>query len=236
MKPIVIIPAYNPDNKLIRLVEELEMLGEHVLIVDDGSSKKCRSVFEELENRYKCEIKHHGINKGKGAALKTGIRYAAEHYPDCIGYITADADGQHTPEDIIKISETLQNDMYSFVLGTRNFNDKGIPFKSRWGNKITSIVFFLTTGKKCLDTQTGLRGIPSRLFMACLSIPGNRYEYEMNMLMNFAYKGNTFVSVPIETIYLENNKSSHFHPLKDSVRIYMNIFRYSFTLRHKTEY
>lgn len=72
--------------------------------------------------------------------------------------------------------------------------------------------------------------------MASLTIPGDRYEYEMNMLMNFAYKGNPFVYVPIETIYLEKNKSSHFHPVKDSVRIYSNILRYNFALKHRIQY
>jgi putative flippase GtrA len=113
------------------------------------------------------------------------------------------------------------------ILGSRNFSEKNVPFKSRWGNRITSFVFFISVARKCSDTQTGLRGIPKSLTNLCLCVPGDRFEYEMNMLLEFARNKISFVHVPINTIYLENNISSHFNPVKDSVRIYLNILKYS---------
>ncbi len=234
MKPIVIIPAYNPDEKLIDLVVKLQNMDMQIIVVNDGSKTECRYIFEALKDNFVCEICTHEKNMGKGAALKTGIRYAAKNYPESCGYVTADADGQHAAKDIFRVADSLEKHPASFVLGTRDFHDKNIPFKSRWGNRITSFVFLLTSGKKCADTQTGLRGIPSEFLNNCLSIPGNNYEYEMNTLLKIAHDGRQFISVPIETIYLDDNKSSHFNPVKDSVRIYTNIVRYSFNLKtHK---
>lgn len=227
MKPIVIIPAYNPDEKLIHLVKELQKMKFKVVVINDGSRKECAHIFITLVNDLKCEVCNHNVNMGKGAALKTGFQYATDKYPDCIGYVTADADGQHTPGDILRISNQLEMDADHIVLGSRNFNHANIPFRSRWGNRITSFVFLLSSGKWCADTQTGLRGIPKKFTQMCLAVPGNKYEYEMNMLMMVAKSGSSFTCVSIDTVYLDDNKSSHFDPVKDSIRIYYNIIKYS---------
>lgn len=227
MKPIVIIPALDPDEKLITLAAGLRKLDLKVLIVNDGSGKKYSAIFETLQTRYQCEVCTHEINLGKGAALKTGIRYVAENYPECSGCITADADGQHTPWDILMVSNSLERNPGSLVLGTRDFAKKGIPLKSLLGNRITSAVFLLSTGKRCADTQTGLRGIPRSFTETCLSVPGDRYEYEMNLLLEMAHKDIPFIYTPIATIYIEDNASSHFHPVRDSALIYFNIIKYS---------
>lgn len=164
---------------------------------------------------------------GKGAALKTGIRYASVKYPESCGYITADADGQHSAEDILKVAGELEKNPDCLVLGTRDFSQNEVPFKSKWGNRITSLVFQLSTGQKCPDTQTGLRGIPKTALDICLSVPGDRFEYEMNMLLEFRKNRIKFIQVPIATIYIDSNHSSHFHPLRDSALIYFNILKYS---------
>ena len=227
MKSVVIIPALNPDEKLIELVEKLKQWDIRVVVINDGSDENYDHVFKILKYKLRCEICTHTKNMGKGMALKTGIRYASLKYPDCNGYITADADGQHATTDILKVSEALEKNPDHLILGVRDFKADNIPFKSRWGNRITSFVFLLSTGQQCQDTQTGLRGIPRSLTELCLSIPGNRYEYEMNMLLEIGRNQLSFVSVPIETIYLEDNRSSHFHAVKDSVRIYLNILKFS---------
>ncbi len=227
MKPIVIIPALDPDEKLITLVERLVQMGLQTIVVDDGSKKECQKIFEALKAKEHCDLCIHPKNMGKGAALKTGIQYAAINYPRSCGYVTADADGQHTAEDIMKVANAVEQNQDSFILGTRDFKEKGIPFKSFWGNRITSFVYLLTTGKRCPDTQTGLRGIPTKFKAFCLSVPGDKYEYEMNLLLEMGRKQIPFVSVPIATIYLDKNTSSHFHPLKDSAIIYWNIIKYS---------
>lgn len=227
MKPVIIIPAFNPDDKLINLVEKLEKSSLPIVIINDGSKKECADIFETLDLSHKCDILTHTRNMGKGAAIKTGIRYSFQRYPKSCGYVTADADGQHAAEDILKAAEALEKDPDSLILGSRNFSKKNVPYKSRWGNRITSFVFMISVGRKCPDTQTGLRGIPKEFTNICLSVPGDRFEYEMNMLLEFAHKNISFVYLPIATIYLKNNKSSHFNPVRDSVRIYLNILKYS---------
>lgn len=227
MKPVVIIPALNPDEKLVALVGELRRDEFDVVVVDDGSRSDCRNIFITLKLRYQCDVLVHPENRGKGAALKTGIRYAWVGYPDSCGYVTADADGQHSAGDIGKVAAALEEGNSCLVMGTRDFRGENVPFKSRWGNRITAAVFRLSTGRRCPDTQTGLRGIPREQSELCLAIPGDRFEYEMNMLMEFVKKGIPLVQVPIETIYLENNRATHFNSFGDSVKIYMNILKYS---------
>jgi glycosyltransferase involved in cell wall biosynthesis len=227
VKPIVIIPAYNPDEKLITLVENLKKTELQIVIINDGSKQECMHIFETLESKFQCKICWHAKNIGKGAALKTGIHYAAQNYPECCGYVTADADGQHTPEDILKIVDSLEKNPDHFILGTRNCLGKNIPFNSMFGNRITSFVFLLITGKRFADTQTGLRGIPRKFTKTCLSVPGNRYEYEMNLLLKMAQTDTSFISVPTNAIYFDSNRLSHFHPVRDSIIIYFDIFKFS---------
>ena len=227
MKPVIIIPALNPDEKLINLVGKLKKGNLPIVIINDGSKKECADIFEILKSRFQCDIFTHTKNMGKGAAIKTGIRYSFQRYPKSCGYVTADSDGQHAAEDILKVAEILGKNPDSMILGSRNFSKKNVPSKSRWGNRITSFIFLISVGKKCPDTQTGLRGIPKKFTHICVSVPGDRFEYEMNMLLEFVRNKISFVYVPIATIYLENNKSSHFNPVRDSVRIYLNILKYS---------
>lgn len=227
MKPIVVIPAYNPDDKLIHLIKDLTKLGLQCVVVNDGSNQDCSYVFDTISKMYLCDVYSYRENKGKGAALKIGLKYASEKYLSSCGFVTADADGQHAPKDILKVAETLEYYPEQLILGVRNFNNLKVPFKSKWGNRITSFVFLISSGRQCADTQTGLRGIPRDLLETCIRVPGNRYEYEMNFLMEATKAGRTFLSVPIESIYIDENKSSHFHPIKDSIRIYYNILKYS---------
>ncbi|MDD3894366.1 MAG: glycosyltransferase family 2 protein, partial [Syntrophomonadaceae bacterium] len=227
MKPAVIIPAFNPDEKLIELADDLKKMELPMVIVNDGSEPEYTNIFTAIKSRCGCEICCHPINIGKGAALKTGIQHAALTFPEACGYITADADGQHTAEDILRVAKVLERHPDRLVLGTRDFNAKNIPFKSKWGNRITSLVFLISTGKRCTDTQTGLRGIPKKLTETCLDVPGNRYEYEMNLLLELARREVLFLPVLISVIYLNGNQGSHFHPVKDSARIYLNIVKFS---------
>lgn len=229
MKSVIIIPAFNPDEKLITLVKELDQFDLKIVIINDGSKQECLGIFETLEKELQCVVCTHPKNKGKGAALKTGINYILTHFPAYPGFVTADADGQHSAADINKVAEFLEQQPDGLVLGKRDFRGNNIPLRSYLGNRITSFVFLLSTSKKCEDTQTGLRGIPMKYAETCISVSGDRYEYEMNMLLKMAKEDVPIQYVPIETIYLEENSSSHFDPIKDSIRIYLNIFKYSFS-------
>lgn len=227
MKPIIIIPALNPDERLIYLAENLKKEGFEIVVINDGSAEEYKHIFEKLITDLKCSVCTHEHNQGKGIAIKTGIKYAHDNYRDISGYVTADADGQHAVCDIIKVSDALINNSESFILGTRNFSEKNIPLRSRFGNRLTSIVFLLSTGNRCDDTQTGLRAIPAIYTDLCLAIPGKRYEYEMSLLMEITNNKINIKNVPISVIYTDNNSSSHFNTLRDSVLIYLNIIKYS---------
>ncbi|MBR4754116.1 MAG: bifunctional glycosyltransferase family 2/GtrA family protein [Lachnospiraceae bacterium] len=222
---VIIIPALDPDKKLLNTVANLHEEGlDKIILVNDGSDAACEHIFLNAL-RIGCEVVTHEVNRGKGAALKSGISAALKIYGENINIITADADGQHKAKDILKVAQTLSLTSNTLVLGTRDFSGSHVPFKSRFGNRITSKVFKLTTGVKCPDTQTGLRGIPASLINLALETEGSRYEYEMNFL-NAASKIVPFSFVPIETIYESDNKGSHFRPVKDSLIIYGSFLRF----------
>ena len=224
---VIIIPAYQPNHLLIHLVDDLLALNFNIIIiVDDGSRTDTAPLFASLEAK-KCHVVHHSINLGKGAAIKTGIQYAQDTFPEVSGYITCDADGQHQAKDILNISNTLSLNPTSLVLGSRDFSSPNVPKKSRMGNRFSSFYFKLTTGISCHDTQTGLRGIPKSLRALALSIKENRYDYEMTFLTTAAKLGHPLIMTPISTVYLDSNASSHFRPFVDSVRIYKEPIKFA---------
>ena len=218
----VLIPSLEPDEKLPKYVKELAAGGfGQILVVDDGSGAQYQPIFEEIASWERCTVLHHPVNRGKGAALRTGFEHILNH-TDFQGVITADSDGQHTVPDTQHLADLLDPDKDELLLGSRDFSrkSKAVPPKSRMGNRITSCIFALLYGHWLPDTQTGLRAFGRACFDDLLSITGDRFEYEMNMLIYFSVHKIPFKIVPIETIYLEENKSSHFHPLRDSWRIY----------------
>ena len=172
------------------------------------------------------DVLEHESNKGKGAALKSGFAHALSHYPDAVGIITADADGQHAPQDILRLARLLEEGADGIVLGVRAFDDRWVPFKSKWGNRITSGVFWLKTGLRINDTQTGLRAIPMRFVAGVSRIKGARFEYETNMLLQASRMNIALIAAPIDTIYQNGNKSSHFRAVRDSARIYWDIVKF----------
>ena len=224
MKDIaILIPAYNPDEKLIALLDALRTRVPDVVVVNDGSTAG-REIFEKI-SAGGITVLAHDVNRGKGAALKTGFRWIMANLPSCAAVVTADADGQHRPDDILRVAEAALANPQALTLGVRMFSGK-VPLRSRFGNWWTRQFFFLATHMRVSDTQTGLRGIPASLFPRMLTIPGDRYEYEMAMLTDARHYPAPPVQVPIETIYLESNASSHFNPLRDSVRIYGALIRF----------
>ena len=220
----IIIPALNPGEELLHYVQKLKDSGfNEIIIINDGSDRNVQlGVFEDLKND--AIVISHIVNKGKGAALKTGYKYVLDNLRFIKGVITVDSDGQHTVEDCEKIANRLEADNSSIYLGVRDFSLPGIPLKSRWGNKLTSILFRLLYGKYLSDTQTGIRAINRELLPFMMNVSGERYEYEMNVLIACTRAGINLISVPIETIYENNNKGTHFRPVRDSIRIYRVLF------------
>ena len=222
----ILIPAYKPDNKLIDLTDLLLTHSDlAVVVVDDGSDEGYSPVFTKLDQRIR--LIAYSDNRGKGAALKTGIQYIYENLPDCDRIVTVDADGQHKYEDIMRIIDRSVQIPGALVLGCREFSGNSIPFRSRLGNTLTRWVFAIASGVHVHDTQTGLRGFDRSGMKLFLSVPGDRYEYEINMLLAAARGGMPIVEVPIETVYINNNEGSHFHPVRDSVRIYLCIIKFA---------
>ncbi len=226
MRHVILIPAYQPEYKLVRLVEEL-MLFElnDIIVIDDGSGEQYGDIFE-LAKDFGAIVVRHDRNLGKGEAIKTGIRAAIMRFDTEICVITADADGQHRPADIAWVSNALDCNPGSLILGTRCFDGEDVPGRSRFGNRLTSKIFKLMTGVDCADTQTGLRGIPGTLLELALQTPGSRYEYELNFLEAAAAEV-PFVEVSIETVYEDGNKCSHFRPVRDSLRVYGRPIRFA---------
>lgn len=222
---IILIPAYEPNERLIDLIYDLKDICDYeILIVDDGSGPSYKSIFDTASS-LGCTVLTHERNRGKGAALKTGFDYIQE-MKEAAGVVTADCDGQHLPKDIIRIAEEVQKHQKTIVLGSRKFVGK-VPFRSRFGNSVTRGVFSFASGAKVYDTQTGLRGFAPEMLPWLCKISGDRFEYEMNMLLEAVPAGYKFKEIDIETVYLEQNKSSHFHFLKDSFRVYLPIVKFS---------
>jgi len=219
----VVIPAYQPDNKLIKLVEKIHDKSDFkILIIDDGSSPACQKIFDKA-SQY-ATILRHEVNQGKGHALKTAFQFIKEQ--NSYGtVVTADADGQHKIWDIFRTANKASENPNKLILGVRAFTGK-VPLRSRFGNSLTKALFKLQTGVGVIDTQTGLRAFTTNLIPFMLKIEGKRYEYEMNMLLE-ATKEYEIVEVPIETVYINDNEASHFRPIRDGLMIYKNIFKFA---------
>lgn len=222
---VLLIPAYNPVDSLPAEVKRVlaENAFASVVVVNDGSASDKDVIFAELEGMPGVAVVHHARNMGKGAAIKTGLRLIAERWSHC-GVVTADADGQHAVEDIVRVADALRDNPSKLVLGVRSFCGT-VPLRSRFGNLLTRKLVRIMTGQSVTDTQTGLRGIPAFFIPELLKIEANGYEFEMDMLMSS--RGVCGVlEVPIRTIYIDGNATSHFNPILDSMRIYMVLLRY----------
>ncbi len=226
-KIAILIPAYEPDRHLLSLVAEIE--GEQnlkdlpLIVVDDGTKEQ--TIFDQLHAKYsQLVILHHAQNKGKGGALKTGFNYIIENMPEVAGIATLDADGQHKVADLKKCLAAFRPD--ELVLGVRNFN-QDVPWRSRFGNQLTSFLVKKTTGSDFQDTQTGLRVIPVSYAQKCLAFPANDYAFEFDMLLAAKENGLAVKQVPISTVYEEGNPTSHFHVLRDSCKIYWRFAKFA---------
>lgn len=220
---ILVIPAYEPDQELVKLVKKIQEKEKlTIVIVDDGSGPAYAPIFDQC--RPYAQILQHDKNKGKGRALKTALQYIKE-----AGYqghiITADSDGQHTVWDILRMARRAGKEPDKLILGVRSFTGK-VPLRSRIGNDLTALIFKLQTGIFLRDTQTGLRAFSTDRIDDMLAISGETYEYEMNVLLEARHHMD-FAQEPIETIYINHNAASHFHPIRDSFKIYSQLLKFT---------
>lgn len=224
MDTVIMIPAYKPCDLMIGTVRELKKAGFDILVIDDGSGVEYKEVFDKVQRD--AAVLSYPKNRGKGHAMKYGMKKLCELFPNCRYFITADADGQHSVKDILNINKELHSGR-DFILGTRKLT-KDAPLRSRFGNSLSRFIFTIASGLYLSDNQTGLRGFSTEHIEWMTRIGGNRYEYEMNMLI-FAVKQRIRIdTVPIEVIYIDDNSSSHFNPVLDTLRIHKRIFISSF--------
>ena len=237
---IALIPAYEPDEKMASLAAELSEKGFDIVIVDDGSGEGYRDIFEKASQD--ATVLTHAKNRGKGAALKTGMSYINRYmaYTEsvltghgCVSVtgrdaviVTVDADGQHLPDDVLRIARIAEQRGDALVLGSRELSEN-VPARSMFGNTVTRHVYSMATGVQVHDTQTGLRAFRRSLIPRLLEIEGDRYEYEINMLLELAAERVPIIEERIETVYEDGNSSSHFSTVKDSLRIYKEILKFS---------
>ena len=222
----IVLPSLDPDQKFSRVVDGLIREGfAHIVIVNDGSAADRRRFFEEAAVKG-CTVLTHEINRGKGRALKTAFAHVADKLPELAGVITIDGDGQHLTEDIVACGNRMLEAGDKVVLGCRDFNLPGIPPRSVAGNKTTSRFFRLLFGIRLSDTQTGLRAIPAQYLDFFSRIEGERFEYETNMLLHMKREGIDFLEQPIATVYDPEDYSSHYNPVKDSLRITKVMLRF----------
>lgn len=212
----LIIPAYQPDLNLVKLVRLVHAKSDlHIIVVDDGSDDDKKVIFDKLDGL--ATVLTHEHNQGKGQSLKTAYAYILER-GTYGSIVTADADGQHKIWDIFRVVNQSQEHPGALILGARAFSGK-VPLRSAFGNKLTRFLFKQQTGVAVSDTQTGLRAFTTNLLPFMLEVDGQRYEYEMNVLLA-ASKSFPIVEVPIETVYINDNEGSHFRPIRDGLMIY----------------
>jgi glycosyltransferase involved in cell wall biosynthesis len=224
---IFLIPSYQPTVLFCELLEEIRQSDPAlIVVVDDGSTPACRELFERASRVPGTTVLTNAINLGKGAALKHGMNHILVNHPDCVGVVTADADGQHAVTDILKVANALQAGPAEVTFGCRDFK-RDVPFRSKIGNVVSRYVYRFVVGLNLSDTQTGLRGIPRRLMELSLGIRSNRYEFETEQIIAAKTAGFKFTEVPIQTVYIDDNSGSHFNPILDSFRIYFVLLRYA---------
>ncbi|MFA6807507.1 MAG: phosphodiester glycosidase family protein [Eubacteriales bacterium] len=230
MNLTAIIPSLNPDEKLLQVVSSLiDNNFKHIIVIDDGSEEKHKCFFDKIEKLSPCVVLRHEKNCGKGVALKTAFQYYLEKNTTDIGVVTVDGDNQHRAEDVFQCAQVLNENPNALVLGVRSFKNTDVPLRSRLGNKLTSLIFKFVCGLKISDTQTGLRAISNENILKFLDVIGDRYEYETNMLLETQNSNISIIEVKIASIYIENNKNSHFRPIIDSWRIYKTLIKFIFS-------
>ena len=227
---IVVIPAFEPGRRLLQLVLQLKQTFHRLIVVDDGS-RSASVTFADLRSIDGVTVLVHGENRGKGAALKTAFAEVLRNVPNATGVVTVDADGQHLPEDVFRVAKSLTCNPDRLTLGVRTFGPN-TPFRSKFGNLWTLGEFRLLTGHSVRDTQSGLRGIPRKLLSALLEIPGDRYDYEIRMLVRAVRQAGGIVQIPITTVYEHGNSTSHFRPLADTLSTQRALITEALTARY----
>ena len=224
---VILIPAYDPDCRFPRFLEDLKEQGaSEIIVVNDGSREETIRYFTEAEDRFGCRVVTHGRNRGYGAATKSGLEWFRRNYPSSVGIVTCDCDGQHDAADVMTCANLVSENPDTLIWGIRDHSHQGIPWKSALGNRMTAAVFRRLIGLDLADTQCGLRGIPSTRIDDLINAPGEGFEFTTSLLLEAKSNSVPIVTFPVQTIYYDGNHSTHFRPLRDSVRVYSTIAKH----------
>lgn len=222
----VIIPAFQPDKKLTALIKELQSLGfAHIVVVNDGSDEACSALFAKAQ-AMGCTVLTHSVNLGKGRALKTAFNHCLSAYPQSIGCVTADSDGQHTAACVLRCAQALCSEPQKLVMGCRDFSSPEVPKRHRRANRVTTMAFRGLYGIRCSDTQSGLRGVPADFMRYLLSVTGERFEFEINMLAETKQANVEIQQVPIELGARDDHDTTHLSPVRDSRYLYLILVKF----------
>lgn len=214
---VILIPSYEPTSLLIDYINELNKYFKYIIVVNDGSNSSYDCIF----NNVNALVIGYQNNHGKGYALKYGYQYIKDNLSDIKGIICVDSDGQHLCKDVLRIADRIDDGL---VLGVRDFKDDSVPFKSKFGNSISSFVFYVLYGKWLSDTQTGLRGFSVSYLDWLLGIKGNRFEYESQVLIECVRDNILIDTIGIDTVYVDNNEGTHFKAFRDSFLVMKVLF------------
>lgn len=222
---IIVIPAYNPLQTLNTYIDELlQLQPQKIIIVNDGSDKKFKRLFNQLNEKERCLVLEYDQNVGKGHAIKTAIKYilANEKYFD--GIVMTGADGQHKLEDVHLIKETKGLFSDGLIIGVRQFRHRELPISSFIGNRAATILFELLFHKRLLDIQSGLRYIPRNELYWIKNVPGKRFNFDTNMLIEAIARHVPIYEVPIGEAKIKRNSFTYYDEIFNAKVILKHIW------------
>jgi glycosyltransferase involved in cell wall biosynthesis len=216
-KACVLMPTYNNSSIIATVIEDVLQYTYNIIVVNDGSTDNTLTIIAPFMDTYPIELVSYSLNKGKGNALLMGFKKAFE-----LGYkyaITIDSDGQHYAKDLEKFLNYIEENPESLIIGARNMNQSHIPDKSTFGNKFSNFWFWVETGKKLPDTQSGYRLYPLQTILS-IQYYSTKYEFEIEAPVRASWRGTPIANVPVSVFYpKEEDRISHFRPFKDFTRI-----------------
>lgn len=208
----VIVPTYNNQKTLKKVLDSVLDYTQNVIIVNDGATDETATILKQYPQ---CTQIHHPKNLGKGRALRNGFRKAIELNFEYA--ITIDSDGQHFASDIPGFIEEIQKQPNALLIGSRNMTQENVPKKSSFGNKFSNFWFKFETGIVLEDTQSGFRLYPLKLIPK--QFYTNKFEFEIEVIVRSAWKGIIVKNIPIQVLYDPAERVSHFRPFRDFTRI-----------------
>ncbi len=214
-KIAVVIPSLEPDSNFIDYIKNIKEAGaDYMVIVDDGNKPIYKDLFKEVQD-LDCIVLKHGVNCGKGRSYKTAFNYILCEMDDVDTIVTADGDGTYLPDDIINVARNSKEG--TITIGCRDFNDEKISGNTRRSNAVTSFLLKTLSDISMSDTQSSLRAFNRDLLPYMITVIGERYDYDFNVI--FEKKEIALAEVPIATTRRVSDRKSHFHPFKDTLSV-----------------